>query len=65
MKRICFYLSDHGFGHVARNIPIIVSVVRNYDTFVYVVCGERHIEFAKQNFERMLTAEQYEIVNIT
>lgn len=59
MKRICFFLSDHGFGHIARNIPIIVSVVRNYDTFVYVVCGERHIEFAMQNLEMMLTAEQY------
>lgn len=59
MKCICFFLSDHGFGHIARNIPIIVSVVKNYDTFVYIVCGERHIEFAKQNLERMLTAEQY------
>lgn len=62
MKCICFYLSDHGFGHVARNIPIIVSVVKNYDTFVYVVCGERHIEFAKRNLETMLTAEQYKRV---
>ena len=59
MKRICFFLSDHGFGHIARNIPIIVSVIKNYDTFVYVVCGERHIEFAKRNLETMLTAEQY------
>ena len=59
MKRICFFLSDHGFGHIARNIPIIVSVIKNYDTFVYVVCGERHIEFAKKNLETMLTAEQY------
>ena len=59
MRRICFFLSDHGFGHIARNIPIMVSVVKNYDTFVYVVCGERHIEFAKQNLELILTAEQY------
>ena len=58
MKRICFYLSDHGFGHIARNIPIIVSVVKNYDTFVYVVCGEHHIEFAMQNLEMMLTSEK-------
>lgn len=55
-------MSDHGFGHIARNIPIIVSVVKNYDTFVYVVCGERHIEFAKQNLETMLTTEQYKRV---
>lgn len=59
MKRICFYLSDHGFGHICRSIPIIVSALRNHDTFVYIVCGERHIEFAKQNLQTILTAEQY------
>ena len=59
MKRICFYLSNYGFGHIARNIPIIVSVVKNYDTFVYVVCDECYIEFIRQNFETMLTAEHY------
>lgn len=63
MKRFCFYLSDHGFGHIARNIPIIVSAVRNYDACVYVVCGERHIEFAKQNLEIILTAEEYERIS--
>lgn len=62
MKCVCFYLSNHGFGHIARNIPIIVLALRNYDTFVYIVCGERHIEFAKQNLETMLTAEQYKRV---
>ena len=63
MKRVCFYLSDHGFGHIARNIPNIVSVVKNDDTLVYVVCGERHIEFAKQNLEMMLTAEEYQRIS--
>ena len=63
MKRICFFLSDHGFGHIARNIPIIVSAVRNYDSWISIVCGERHIEFAKQNLERMLTAEEYERIS--
>ena len=62
MKCVCFYLSDHGFGHIARNISIIVSVVKNSDTFVYVACGERHIQFAKQNLETILTAEQYKRV---
>lgn len=56
-------MSDHGFGHIARNIPIIVSDVRNYDACVYVVCGERHIEFAKQNIEMMLTEEEYERIS--
>ena len=49
MKKLCFYLSDHGFGHIARTIPIIVSALKNDNISVYVVCGARHIEFSKQN----------------
>ena len=48
-KNLCFYLSDHGFGHIARNIPLIAEAVRRIDGYVYVVCGERHLEFAKAN----------------
>jgi len=59
MKHLCFYLSDHGFGHIARNIPIIVSTVKKHDTFVYIVCGKRHIEFAKHNLSLMLSADEY------
>lgn len=57
-KNLCFYLSDHGFGHIARNIPLIVEAVRRTNGFVYVVCGERHLEFAKANLLEMLTPEQ-------
>ena len=39
---------------------MIVSTVKRYDSLVYIVCGERHIEFAKQNLEMMVTAEEYE-----
>lgn len=58
-KNICFYLSDHGFGHISRNIPIIAAVVKN-DYNVYVVCGNYQIAFAKENLSEMLNAEQYE-----
>lgn len=27
--KVIFYLSDHGFGHAARNIPIIESLLEN------------------------------------
>lgn len=57
-RNLCFYLSDHGFGHIARNIPLIAEAVRRTSGFVYVVCGERHLEFAKANLQEMLTAEQ-------
>ena len=57
-KNLCFYLSDHGFGHIARNIPLIAETVRRTNGFVYVVCGERHLEFAKANLLEMLDSEQ-------
>ena len=58
-KNLCFYLSDHGFGHIARNIPLIAEAVRRIDGYVYVVCGERHLEFAKANLLEILTPEQF------
>ena len=57
-KNLCFYLSDHGFGHIARNIPLIAEAVRRTNGFVYVVCGKRHLEFARANLLELLTPEQ-------
>lgn len=37
MKNIVFYLSDHGFGHAARNIPIIKFLLDNYNDINIVV----------------------------
>lgn len=58
-QNLCFYLSDHGFGHIARNIPLIAETVRRTSGFIYVVCGERHLEFAKATLLEMLTPEQF------
>lgn len=58
-KNLCFYLSDHGFGHIARNIPLIAEAARRIDGHVYVVCGKRHLEFAKANLLEILTPEQF------
>ena len=58
-KNLCFYLSDHGFGHIARNIPLIAEAVRRISGYVYVVCGKRHLEFAKANLLETLTPEQF------
>lgn len=52
-------MSDHGFGHIARNFSVIVSLIERYDVLVYAVCGEKHIDFAKQYLSSVLTAEQY------
>ncbi len=36
MKRICFYTSDHGYGHAARDIAIIRGICKQLDVRVYV-----------------------------
>lgn len=55
---LVFYLSDHGFGHMSRNISVIASVIRRYDSYVYIVCGKRQLEFAKDVLGTMLDEEQ-------
>ena len=55
---LCFYLSDHGFGHIARNLPIIAEAVRQTEGLVYLVCGAKHLDFARANLQEMLAPEQ-------
>lgn len=55
---LCFYLSDHGFGHIARNLPIIAEAVRRTEDLVYLVCGAKHLDFARANLQELLTPEQ-------
>lgn len=49
MTRLCFYLSDHGYGHMARTIPVLQHLLTLPEIELYVVCGERQIQFAQQN----------------
>lgn len=58
-KNYCFYLSDHGFGHIARNISIICSVVHKTEGMVYVVCGKKQIDFAKDNLQGLLSSSDF------
>ena len=55
---LCFYLSDHGFGHIARNLPIIAEAVLRTEDLVYLVCGAKHLDFARANLQELLTPEQ-------
>jgi len=36
LKRICFYTSDYGYGHAARDIAIIRGICKQLDVKVYV-----------------------------
>lgn len=55
---LCFYLSDHGFGHIARNLPIIAETARRTTGLLYLVCGAKHLDFARANLQELLTPEQ-------
>ena len=57
-KTFVFYVSDHGFGHVARNIPIAAQLVRSTPHEAWIVCGGRQTSFARANLSGMLTQEE-------
>lgn len=47
-KVIAFYISDHGFGHASRNIPIIRYILEEYkDIKVIIKTGKAQGEFIK------------------
>ncbi len=46
---IAFFISDHGFGHIMRNIPVIRELLLMGHNVV-LVCGDKHIEIAKDYF---------------
>lgn len=49
MKRICFFLSSHGFGHMARNLPIIQKLTTRDDIELLIICAEKQIAWAREN----------------
>ncbi len=60
MKTIAFYISDHGFGHITRNIPIIRSILdTSNDIRIIVKCGEKHIQFMKSLLEDYSSSIEY------
>lgn len=53
MKTIAFYISDHGFGHASRNIPIIGYILEaNLDIRVIIKTGKQQGEFIKSTLNR-------------
>lgn len=50
MKRVAFYISNHGFGHAARNIPIIESLLeQDKDLCIEIKTGSNLIDFMRQS----------------
>lgn len=51
LKLVIFYVSDHGFGHAARNIPIIKELLSAHETLKIIVkTGFAQGEFIQSNF---------------
>lgn len=47
MKRITFYISSHGFGHMTRCMALIDSLIKNSDSHIHMVCDSPQLEFAR------------------
>lgn len=47
MRHICFYVSDHGFGHITRNLSIILQLLKEDDVKISLVCGQRQLDFVR------------------
>ena len=47
MRHVCFYVSDHGFGHITRNLSIILELLKEDDVKISLVCGERQLDFVR------------------
>ena len=52
MKNIAFYISDHGFGHIMRNISVISYILENTENRIILVSGNAHIAAAKKYIEK-------------
>lgn len=55
MINIAFYISNHGFGHASRNIPIIKELSHYKEVKLFVKSGKEQIEFIKQSLKDNLS----------
>lgn len=61
---IAFFISDHGFGHIMRNVAVIDELLQRGHRIV-LVTGKKHLELAKQylavssNEENLVSVEMH------
>jgi len=48
LRKICFYTSDYGYGHAARDIAIIIGICKQLDIQTFVKTNVT-FEFMKQS----------------
>ncbi len=64
MKKIAFYIFNHGFGHAARNIPIIEGLLqldKNLD--IVIRTGSNLINFMRQSLNKYTSRIGYHPMN--
>lgn len=44
---IAFFISDHGFGHIMRNLPVIRELIERGHNII-LVSGDKHLKIAEQ-----------------
>lgn len=52
MQTIAFFISNHGFGHIMRNIPVIAWILEHTQHRILLVTGAKHVAAAKDYLER-------------
>ena len=58
MKNIVFYISDHGFGHASRNIPIIRYILEVKNNIkIYIKTGINQGLFIKDSLKDLKNVE--------
>lgn len=53
---IAFFISNHGFGHIMRNIAVVAELLKNEDNQVILVTASKHMELAKQYLNTHIAA---------
>lgn len=60
MKNIEFLITDHGFGHASRNIPLIRYILKsNEDIKIIIKTGKAQGEFISSNLEEFKDRIEY------
>lgn len=51
IMNIAFYITNHGYGHASRNVPIICTLLRkNPEIRVFIKSDKERCEFLRRNF---------------
>lgn len=51
-KKIVFYITNHGYGHASRNVPIIESLIKTSDSTIIIKSDPERCAFLQRNLGR-------------